>query len=269
MAFTSTAPAQWGSAGPVAESPTVGQVGKYVQLVNLVGDSQDSELVTAGVFASVLANPATPAAVAAGGPLVGLLEWAAGGGGGSIEFDVPVNVTNGPPGVGQNGLPVIAGGGAFVSAPASSLFRLSVRNDAHFVPNPGVVGAQSLGAGTIVQVSACAGLGVQVGRLTRTVWLCKIAPGAAAGSVFLANVPPFARSFRVLRSLTVPADVVIITQLAPDLVNGFDVFTLAGGVVCPDLALGVSPLILVEFPAANAGVLKEAVIIFDLQHGGN
>src|SRR5882724_6765933 len=98
MAFNNQQLAEWGTIADIPPNPVVGLRGQSVRLANLGGDTPSSEMVTVAIQSQPfsLLIPGNPPIYQAGGPLIGIVEFSTGGGGGFIEFDVPVNATLAP-----------------------------------------------------------------------------------------------------------------------------------------------------------------------------
>jgi len=157
------------------------------------------------------------------GPLVGLVEFGAGGGRANAEFDIPTP-TFGPGGI-FNAAPSdqvftpssLLSNAIMLTLPASSI-RVFVRNDSRVFPTNDPLGlvATSVPIGASsdpakIRVHAAYGNGPVTSRLQRTYVLINsetfVLTAAACG------IPPFARRVRFYRSdLTIPLDVSIRSQ---------------------------------------------------------
>ena len=138
------------------------------------------------------------------GPLVGVLQFAAGGSMRQrIEFDIPVAINS------QNPANVW-GGGTTLTVVANS-FELAARNDASIAPR---VGDSAIGTDTpttaigfLPTITAMMAVGQKsTSNLTRTIWLVNSTgtPLAPAASVFC-PIPRFARSFVIYRTNSILA----------------------------------------------------------------
>lgn len=190
-----------------------------------------------------------------------------------IEFDVPCNGGGNAQFAGNNRqIGAVPGGGAMVSVPGS-VIKAYVRNDANLKPtlmaNPTGGNAISIGVPTVVpQVKAFVGYQAKTGRLTRTVWCFRNNPiGAPATSSTFVNVPPFARSFSLLRLQSVNADTITIDWIGPNNLGVvMDSFALAGGIVSPEFALGCADILRLTFTAGNAGTLASLAVVFNIEN---
>ncbi len=278
--FKNVSDAEWGSAKPVAAQPTaaVDAQGQPQTLVKIEGPATGTRMITVAMHALPVINPASPDIPFAGGPFVGVVEWSGGGGGGSIEFDVPTNRSGGSPrtailaGVGK-------GSGAMVAVPAS-VIKAHVRNDCNVLVGPLTAGVPPVGAiplGTsavnlaplIPIVSGVASYEGKVGRLQRTVWAVKQANATqlAAPAVVNINVPPYARSFRLLRMQSVAADVILVTLNGPSNTNAaIETFSIPGTAPCPEIIVGPAVTVRLDFPVANAGTLESLCAVFEIEN---
>jgi hypothetical protein len=282
--FSSELANEWGSAllvpangvvvagnPPVVQTtgtPSKTSTGQPYRLINRKGDLKGTQMVS--VMAFTRPPPPDPATglVIPPGPIIGILDFSGGGGGGTVEFDVPCNAAGGVSA--GTLLPGVApGGGAIVSVPAGFV-QFSVRNDANLSPNAGATGAAPIGqAATVSTVSAFAGYGSKTGRLTRTVWAASFNPTfgipGGAPSIFV-NVPAFARTFRILRLQTVPADTlevsIVCNQLLP-----CETFALPGGILSPEFLLGPAAVVQLDFPVGNTGVFEKIAVVFSIENG--
>jgi hypothetical protein len=272
--FQSDHPAEWGSvqATPADQSatPTNLTIGQPIRVVNLNGQLRGTRMMTIAAYALPVIDPAVPTLPIVAGPIIGILNFSGGGGGGTIEFDIPMNRS----GVPSNGdvAGISPGGGAIVSVPAQSV-QLSVRNDANLAPNFGTVGAAAIGQkGFAPKVQGFAGYGTKTGRLTRTVWMACGSPGFGAGVVSsLASVPPYARSFRVLRDQTVTADTIVVSIFGPPAPGAgslLEQVSIAGGAPSPEFVLGPAAVVGMTFPGTNAGLLRKCAYVFNIENGG-
>lgn len=282
--FTSEQANEWGSAllvpangvvvagnPPVVQTigtPSKTSTGQPYRLINLKGDLKGTQMVSVMAFTRPPTPDPTTGLVIPPGPIIGILDFSGGGGGGTIEFDVPCNAA-GSVAAGTLLPGVAPGGGAIVSVPAGFV-QFSVRNDANLSPNAGATGASPIGqAATVSTVSAFAGYGSKTGRLTRTVWAASFTPGnglpGGSASMFV-NVPAFARTFRILRLQTVSADTlnvsIVATQLLP-----CETFGLVGGVLSPEFLLGPAAVVQLDFPVGNTGKFEKIAVVFSIENG--
>jgi len=167
-----------------------GLVGNEENVIQFSGDPTDPQVITISL-AAVLQT-------ALRGPFTALIDFASGlGDQQRIEADIPTNRVNQ-----ANLVPYTPGGGLMLTVVASSL-RVSVRNDASFapsadgplnsiLPSPGVPFTASIGIG------GAAGNGPGVNRTIWGQWT-NIGVGLAPAGFVDVTIPPFARTFRVLR----------------------------------------------------------------------
>lgn len=258
---------QWGSQQAIPPADVPGAPGKLVRVVNVNGDFKESE--TATIVLAAIGKQQTTGPLAGitrpGGPLVAVATFGIAGGGAMIEFDVPNNFAGSP----AQAFDVIQGGGSMVSFPCCDV-NVEVRNDARYIPSPAIAGGIEIGATAgeplvTPTVKGMVGVGPKTGRLTRSVWLLNTGGTAAPFSV-QTPVPPFARTFRVLRRQSNAADSLIISPQAPSL-QLIDSFSLVGTALSPDFVVGPASLIDVNFPA-GAGTVSSIVLVFTLQMGG-
>lgn len=266
MGFDKGLPANWGAAQDVPLGE-LGLIGKPVRLGQLTGEAHRTEVSSIALFSTgvVVTSGLLRGFTLPGGPLVAIANFSSSGGGGTIEFDVPCNVGGTP----QANFSVIPGGGSMCCFPAANV-DISVRNDGNYVPTLNTVGGIPIGqlngnpTITVPKAQACVGVGSKTGRLTRSVWLLNTA-GTPAPFTLVTPVPPFARTFRVLRQQTVAADVLTISLQAPSL-QIIDSFDLPGTQLSPDFVVG--PASTVEVSFAGGGLVSSIVLVFTLQMGG-
>lgn len=276
VAFNNSSDTEWGSKQlirPAFQVGTGGNVpatglGNPIRLINLQGGARQTRMVTIALFSAGFTNGT--GFYQPGGPLIAIANFSGGAGGGTIEFDVPSNAT---PVSSQ----VSDGGGAMVCLPASNL-DVRVRNDGAFVPNAGIANAIPIGQNFVTDqlvpmVSAHVGMGSKTGRLTRTVYLVAAQAGGIPWASIPANqrtapVPPFARSFRVLRFQTVPADVISVSIMNPD-ARTLEQFDLAGTDISPEFILGPASFVQLDFPGGNTGAVNSLVLVFNIENGGD
>ena len=272
MAFKNTAPTEWGSkdTAPAASASLSGQ-GPPVTLAKLEGDAQTTQMCVVSMHALPVILPSSPNRPFAAGPIVGIVEWSGGGGGGQIEFDVPCNRAGGN--IAGGLLPGVSpGGGAMVAVPASNV-KAYARNDAGVLVGT-LAGATTLGNPLKALwpiVAGFVGYGPKTGRLTRTIWAVKQQPGQGvpAGTEVFINVPPYARSFSLLRNQTVPADFIDVTLMGQDgFVGVFPLETvpIVGTALSPVVQLGATTFLRVTFRAGNAGTLENCCVVFDIEN---
>lgn len=241
-----------------ASSAGINGHGQEVEIFRMPGKFSDPRLVTIATMA-IPRNFSTNQ-----GPIVGIAEF--GTGHGQIqraEFDIQCNASS--PGNNQN---VFLGGGVQLTFPATD-FRLIARSDANFIPRLGdtalgnVFGpASSVDNETVITGSF--GLGNRPGGgqgIYRTITLVNGGAGLAAGAnVVTTAIPPFARSFRVLRFSSAQTISIQISGTSV-LING--PINVAANADCPTILLpGNSQSIRVD--NTGAGGINSVSIQYEL-----
>lgn len=233
-------------------------------------DNVAQEADPAVVTASVYATPTPDGNLQAGGPITGIALWGTGDGGiQTAEFDIPV-ITGASPAVFPPTSPF--SGGTLISVPATSL-EIRARNDQNLIPPPiGAVVSQPIGntSGGDVIVTASIGKGTKSSffRATRTIWAANglAGVGLAPTDSSIIIIPPFAASFRVMRSNTTvatPAGAFSValgttTRLISD---GF--YTVAAGTLSPEIILsGQETIVVIENTGAQT--FDQLAVIFYL-----
>jgi hypothetical protein len=253
------------AAGSPAVAP--GGYGPIKGLVKFAATEEnegDPQVVTASVYA-MIANGFQA------GPITGQILWASGNGLQNVaEFDVPIQTTTGPP-IAPQIEPTT--GGTQVTVVGTS-FEIRARNDANLIPpNINGVGVQlplgnNAGAElTPVNVSASLAVGGRPtsGRVTRTVWAVNNpANPLAVGNATDVFVPPFASSFRIMRSNTgtFQADAIrfnLGNNAAVVFDGGYDV---AAGAPCPEILLSGQEGRIRIFNTGVTVIEKLAVVFF-------
>jgi hypothetical protein len=266
--------AEWGSAKDVAADGGDTTLSQSVTLIKVEADVHATRMTTIAMMALPKTDPTAPELPFPIGPLIGIVEFSGGGGGGVIEFDVPDNGGGNAQFAGNNRqIGVTPGGGAMVSVPGS-VIKAYVRNDANLKPTlmmSGIAGANPIAIGVpaiVSQVKAFVGYEQKTGRLTRTVWCTRNNPvGVPAGARTFVNVPPFARSFRLLRLQTVPADTITIGLRGPNNLGvALETFVLVGGIVSPEFVLGPTTMLDLLFTVGNAGTLQSLAVVFEIEN---
>jgi hypothetical protein len=274
IGFKNKHDAEWGSGKDVVANGGDTTLSQSVTLIKVEAPLHATRMTTIAMMAFPKIDPTAPQLPNPIGPLIGIVEFSGGGGGGVIEFDVPCNGGGNAQFVGNNRqIGGTEGGGAMVSVPGS-IIKAYVRNDANLKPTlmmSGIGGANpiSIGVPAIFGiVKAFVGYQQKTGHLTRTVWCTRNNPvGVPAGASTFINVPPFARSFRLLRDQTVAADTITIDWRGPLVIgNPLETFVLAGGIVSPEFALGPTSLLNLTFTAGNAGTLRSLAVVFDIEN---
>lgn len=255
---------------PAAQATSLTAIGQPVVLLRLDGETPSTQMVTLAFMASPVILDSAPQLPRAGGPLLGIVEWSGGGGGGQIEFDVPCNRAGGTLAGGPFTLGVTPGGGAMVSVPASHV-KAYARNDAGLIIGT-VNGASPLGNTALIpQVSAFCGYGPKTGKLTRTVWVWhqNAGFGVPALTVGFINVPPFARSFTLLRNQTVAADFIDVTLMGTDQIVGqhiLETVPVVGTAPSPVIQVGPTNIIRLIARGGNAGTIENCCVVFELEN---
>jgi hypothetical protein len=186
-----------GASFSVPPSPTPGQPGNLVRILDLHADSKEGRVITV----TMSQQPVTTGNFTSG-PVRGIIEFGNGGAISTVEFDIPP-----PDCLGSFTQPGILSlffknSGVSLSVPAGSL-RVYARNDANAgfiqVPLPNVIGSL---AGDTPNVFAHASYNAVFGAVapTRTVYL---APPQGVPfpntSTLVCDVPPFATAVRFMR----------------------------------------------------------------------
>lgn len=139
------------------------------------------------------------------GPFLGIVEFGNGSGFSTVEIDIPVGNYSGNSRVSPNWFlgDVVPIGGTSVSVPGSSV-RAFVRNDGNYVPGSEQDNENPVGTNQTAKVMAHISYGIRptASKNTRTYWLAVSDTLAGIGAnVITLGIPPFARSFKVVRSL--------------------------------------------------------------------
>lgn len=239
---------------PAAAAATIqtGQ-GQIKPLVRFRGNDHDPQIVSASLYAFDKTNSANPF-----GPIVGIARWGSGlSNTHEAEFDLPANNYTQAQMITRS--IVLKGGGAIISVPCSSL-EVDARNDANYIPP---IGDQAIGFSTISGFgSGAIGVGNRVSSpLFRTIWAVSGTAGNGLGAAASTNVniPPFARSARVVRSGTAGiGNSLRITQATA----GFtaDSFVVATDALCPEFVLAGGATFLTLLNTDAVEIRKMAVI---------
>lgn len=231
-------------------------------IVKFAGVERDPQVVTASVFVFDPSNGVTDY-----GPMVGIALWGSGNSDMHIaEFDIPGSrFTQGS--LDQFGQ-VEQGGGAIISVPCSSL-EMRVRNDGNFIPP---VGTLAIGSSNINGFgSGAIGVGNQTSELFRTIWMVNAAAGGGAGlgvgASTRANVPPYARTVRIMR-LTDVAGAIQANAMRVFRVNKttgtYDVFTVAANALCPEVPISGNDVQIGIINDDGAQQIDKAAAIFGI-----
>jgi hypothetical protein len=192
--------------GRMAEVPpgATDFVGEPIRLLDLRSDSNLAQFATV-TFSVLPVKQFSFDSADYGGPIVGIVEFGNGSGVSTVELDVRRG--NLPYNTGSAGViwPVTSKivvspyAGVSISVPGSSI-RAFARNDANFRPYHGITSGTLNPVLTPMKVMAHISYGVRPSQFgaTRTVWLMRNGT-APAGSRLQAAIPPFARSFYVMR----------------------------------------------------------------------
>jgi hypothetical protein len=213
---------------PGTQSPTTFEQQNPPRIISLDALSPTGQMVTVALAArySLDHNPSALVTNGGGGPIVAILEFGNGNSAMRVEVDVPIGRIL----VGANGLAIQEGqdGITMVTVPGGTL-RVFMRDDSQLIPT--TIGGQVSGSFQGIQLSGNIGNAPRVTFVqaavdyftrfstkppTRTIVVYTIAaaapPQAFTNPAFvqaLYNLPPFARTVRLLRSPFITANAVI------------------------------------------------------------
>lgn len=240
-------------------------VGEAIRILDLRSDSNLAQFVTV-TFSILPVKQFAFDSTDYGGPIVGIIEFGNGSGVSQVEIDVrrgtlPYN-TGFPAGLlwPAAGAPekilVSPYAGVSISVPGSSV-RVFARNDANYRPYPAPT--SNLINGNILtpmKVMAHVSYGVRPSQFgaTRTVWLMQNGTTPGAGAFLQSAIPPFARSFYIMRDRSPTPFAVTYTVSFSDNTPLFT-GTIAAGAESPVIPLpGVAEQIQISFPAGSQGL---------------
>jgi hypothetical protein len=240
-------------------------VGEAIRILDLRSDSNFAQFVTV-TFSILPVKQFAFDSTDYGGPIVGIIEFGNGSGVSSVEIDVrrgtlPYNT--GSAGIiwANNGaaekILVSPYAGVSISVPGSSV-RVFARNDANYRPYPDPTSRMINGSVlTPMKVMAHVSYGVRPSQFgaTRTVWLMQGGTTPGGGDSLQSAIPPFARSFYIMRDRSPTPFAVTYTVSFSDNTPLFT-GTIAAGAESPVIPLpGVAEQILISFPAGSQGLI--------------
>lgn len=215
---------------PPAEDGSSGQAafGNPVRMLNVLSKNLKNEdprplTITIQQDATIVSGAGpSQGSVLIPGPIVGIIEFGAGSGRASFEFDIPAPVAG--PGTTFTAIPPnLMNNGVVLTLPGSS-FRVFARNDANlrFLLNAATgprIGVTS--APAKVRTHCAYGSGNLKTRLQRTYYLAGGIAGASPpdlplppGGAVRVGIPPFSQRVRFIRSSNVPMSVIFETAQA-------------------------------------------------------